>query len=464
MRSHLLAVLVVLGGLAAEAQERKFPYEALVELEDEFVRSGPGSTFYPTAKLRKGEKVLVHRHDPGGWCMISPPPGSFSWIKAEHVKKSGESAGVLKANKVVVHIGSTISPDEFTTIQGNLSMGEAVEILGERMFPFEDGPKLMYKISPVRREWRWIARKSIVPADAIQSSPFPGSAPRKSDGGPVAEQPELDPNGFTRSVSTGDTVLGADAVRPGETRPRVVLGAADQPTGGFQERLDAIDEMFRDMVKQEPSTWNLNSVREQYTHLDNEATQPAQSRVIAVRLDAVDRYEKTHQDYLSFLKISEAARQRDAQLAQQQREAEALALGGLPGVPTPGAVTPTPATPVPVPAPGTPVPQSPAGPGVPPGSGSPPPDRPAGANPAPRFAGAGMVVSMAQSFPGGPQYALVVPGGKLLAYLVPGPGVDLRQAVNQTMGIHGERNFRQEWGADVIVVRGFQPVQLRAAR
>lgn len=75
-----------------------------------------------------------------------------------------------------------------------------------------------------------------------------------------------------------------------------------------------------------------------------------------------------------------------------------------------------------------------------------------------------MVVPMAQSFAGGPQFALVAPGGKLLAYLVPSAGVDLKRAVNQSMGIIGDRAFRKEWGADVIVVRGLQPVQLRASR
>ena len=44
-----------------------------------------------------------------------------------------------------------------------------------------------------------------------------------------------------------------------------------------------------------------------------------------------------------------------------------------------------------------------------------------------------MIVHMTQSFPGGPQYALVAPGGKLLAYLVPAQGVDLKKAVNQSM-------------------------------
>jgi hypothetical protein len=71
---------------------------------------------------------------------------------------------------------------------------------------------------------------------------------------------------------------------------------------------------------------------------------------------------------------------------------------------------------------------------------------------------------MARTFPGGPQYALIAPSGKLLAYLVPAPGVDLRRSLNQAVGVVGERGFRQEWGADAIVVRGVQPVQLRTGR
>lgn len=463
MRSLILALMLLAGAVSADAQERKFPYQALVEVDGEFVRSGPGPSFYPTDKLKKGDKVTVHRHDPGGWCMITPPPGSFSWIKSEHVQKSGEGTGVLRANKVVVHVGSSLNPEEFTTIQGNLSMGEAVQILGERTFPFEDGPKLMYKITPVRREWRWIPRKALIPADAIQS--FPEGAPRKNDGGPVADQMDLDPDAFARPISTGDTVTGSEAAG-GTSRPRVVLGNPEEVVPGFAEQLEEIDNSFRTMVKGEPAAWNLAEIKRKYTELDNEATQPSQSRLIAVRLDAVDRYQKTHSDYLNFLKISEAARQRDAQLAQQQLEAERLAVGAAP---TPGPLSPQPQGPQPfVPQPGqtqpglppqngpTPIVPGPGTPGTAPGT--------APENGQPRFAGAGMVVSLSQSIPGGPQYALVVPGGKLLAYLVPAQGVDLRRSVNQTMGIHGERSFRQEWGADVIVVRSLQPVQLRSQR
>lgn len=446
MRSRLFAALIIVVShhVVTQAQEPKV-YQAIVEIDGEYVRSGPGPNFYPTDKLRKGDKVTVHRHDPGGWCMITPPAGSFSWIRAEHVQRSGESAGVLKQNNVVVHVGSALSADEFTTIQGSLSKGDAVQILGERQFSFDGTSKLMYKIAPVRREWRWIQRKAIVAADAIQSEPFPNEAtPRKKPSGPVADQQIGD--AFAQPISTGDSVTGPgnSTSRPkprGNGQTNIINTEAD----GFQERLDAVDVQFREMIKQEPSTWNLDEIERQYTQLDNEATLPAQSKTVAVRLDAVSRYQQTQQKYANFLKISEEAKQRDAVLAQQQREAESR----LTGIPAEGPQGPGPQ---PQPQPGDVVAST--GNNLTPGEAP----RPAAA---PKFAGAGMVVPMAQTFPGGPQYALVAPGGKLLAYLVPAAGVDLKRAVNQSMGIVGERAFRQEWGAEVITVRGLQPVQLR---
>ena len=71
---------------------------------------------------------------------------------------------------------------------------------------------------------------------------------------------------------------------------------------------------------------------------------------------------------------------------------------------------------------------------------------------------------MAKTFPGGPQFVLIAPSGKLLAYLQPTPGVDLRRYNGQSMGIVGDRQFRQDWGADTITVRSLQPVQLRPGR
>ena len=466
MRSPWFAALcLILVGICVapvQSQDRKFPYEAVVDVEGEYVRSGPGPNFYPTDKLRRGEKVMVHRHDPGGWCMIAPPVGSFSWIRAEHVQKSGNDRGVLKANKVVVHVGSAINPDEFTTIQGNLSKGDAVEILGEKSFAFEDGAKLMYKVSPVKREWRWIPRKALVATDSIRTEPFPAEPPprNKKPSGPVADQHELDPDAFAKPISTGPTPIGNDIEDRRGAKPRpgeVNTSSNNDAPNGFRSRLDKIDRQFREMIQDEPSTWNLNDIAQQYRALDKEASQPAISNTIALRLDAVARYEKIHREYVEFLKLTTETKQRDAQLAslQQQHEAQLRALSG-------GAASTSP-TPVAQPTLGAGQPIASAVPGgVLPGNG-PAANSTTPANP-PGFAGAGLVQPMAKTFPGGPQFVLIAPSGKLLAYLQPTPGVDLRRYNGQSMGIVGDRQFRQDWGADTITVRSLQPVQLRPGR
>src|SRR5207244_1082017 len=59
------------------------------------------------------------------------------------------------------------------------------------------------------------------------------------------------------------------------------------------------------------------------------------------------------------------------------------------------------------------------------------------------FDGAGIIQRAAMSGRGGPQFVLVTPGGKVLSYLQPAPGVDLTAYVGQTMGVIGQRSYRQ---------------------
>src|SRR6516225_7486602 len=92
MRSTVL-MLVIVAALAPPlraASNVNFPYETVIEADETYVRSGAGTKYYPTGKLRLGDKVIVHRHDPGGWFMIAPPPGSFSWVPAKYVQANGD--------------------------------------------------------------------------------------------------------------------------------------------------------------------------------------------------------------------------------------------------------------------------------------------------------------------------------------------------------------------------------------
>jgi hypothetical protein len=472
----LIASLALLAnGGSVRAEDRRFPYEAVVDAEDgEHVRSGPGPKYYPTDKLRKGERVMVHRHDPGGWCMIAPPPGSFSWVRAEYVHKVDASHGVLKANSVVVHVGSVLNPDDATTWQANLSKGDAVEILGERTFAVDDGDRLMLKISPVKREWRWIARKSIVAADAYKPDPFPNEpdSPKKRSG-PVADG-DSDP--FTRPISTKpkfqDDEPDAASNAPGRSSDnRTSDNGAVRRTGPGQEeqaairqKLDDIDQQFREMVQQDPPKWDLGSLDEQYQQFDEDVGQALMSTTIRLRLDAVKRYRKIQKDYADFYKLTSETKQRDARLMSLQAQYESQLQGTSGPTPTPRdpseAGSPPPANPVvqPMPQPQPqmqpqPMPQPPPQRSTPPQNGA-----------APQFDGAGIVQKMAKTFPGGPQFVLLAPDGRMLSFLLPGQGVDLNRFNGQTMGIVGQRVHRNDWNADAITVRSLQPVQLRGSR
>ena len=107
MRLVFAALSSLLLAPAAQAfnDAADFPYAATVGSDNVIVRSGPGGRYYPTGRLSSGDRVIVHRHDPGGWFMVSPPQGSFSWIPAEGVQVAG-TTGTITASSVAVRVGS----------------------------------------------------------------------------------------------------------------------------------------------------------------------------------------------------------------------------------------------------------------------------------------------------------------------------------------------------------------------
>ena len=151
----------------AWAQIRKFPYEGLVESDAAYVRSGPGKQFYPTGQLKRGTRVTVHRHDPGGWYMIAPPAGSFSWIRAEYVQKTAPNRGIILENNVVVRVGSAFGDETREVEQVRLSKNDQVQILEETVLSTSAGQVPHYKITPPTGEYRWVSGKYITPVDQI---------------------------------------------------------------------------------------------------------------------------------------------------------------------------------------------------------------------------------------------------------------------------------------------------------
>ena len=156
MRAFALVAFLIftLPAQFAEAQIRNFPYEAKVVVDAVFVRSGAGDSYYPTQKLPRETVVTVHRHDPGGWYMIDPPPGSFSWIPERYVKRLNDTEGEVAEESVIAFVGSEFG-DEASVFQRRLKTGEKITILGQRQIISGNGPQAMLQIAPPTRERRW---------------------------------------------------------------------------------------------------------------------------------------------------------------------------------------------------------------------------------------------------------------------------------------------------------------------
>jgi hypothetical protein len=426
-------LILVVAGLANRAQaapEVKPPYETTVEVDETYVRSGSSTRYYPTGKLRRGDTVIVHRHDPGGWFMIEPPPGSFSWVKAQHVEKTGADRGVVTKNNVVARVGSFES-DIRQVYQRTLAQGDEVRILGEKMLAPEEGSgpaELWYRIAPPRGEWRWIKGQDVAPPPGrgerlASDDPFeaPPTAERKARPSPPAPRADDDSPSFERPFTDlsnreyTDDAADANRERPVTKRPLVrkaIKPGKVQPANRKQEvlldELDRLDARFRSILLKAPLEWDFGELEHDYQTLRSETDSSNIQQMIDARLDRIAGYRKTRGEEEELARIQNETARRDAELAEIQRRQEAQ-LANLRQ---------------------------------------------------PKYDGAGIVERSALARPGAPRYVLLAPGGRVLAYLAPAPGVSLEAWVGRAAGVNGSRIRHPELKADLITVNRLAPVRL----
>jgi hypothetical protein len=431
MRVFLLAVtaLVIAAPLEAGAK-RKTPYEAVVEAEEVYVRSGAGSSkYYPTGKLRRGDKVTVQREDPGGWFMITPPPGSFSWVLGKHVRKISDDQGVITANGVAVRVGSFES-DVREVFQRTLSENDEVRILGEKMLVPDSGngpAELWYRVEPPRNEWRWIPGQAVTPVQrgerGTSADPFgtadgesrPRRSPSRTRGdsdAPSFEVPQMDAP--IREYAGGNDGYGA-AETARENRPLVRKGGkperrpppAQRKQDDLFDELDRLDARFRSILDQDTLDWDFDEIERDYIGLRADTDSTNLQRMIDTRIDRIAHYRQVHAEEQEIAQVREETSRRDAELAELQRQQETQLVSVR----------------------------------------------------RPKYDGAGIIQRAAPNR-GTPHYVLVNLSGKILAYLVPAPGIDLERWVGQAAGVTGPRVPHAELRADLITVNKLAPVRL----
>lgn len=188
MRSYVSLFIIITAGLASICFVRQsaaatdsnqkvnvssFPYTAEIIGNDVYVRSGPGTNFYHCGKLNTGEKVKVVDKQ-FSWSRIVPPAGSFSWISMDYVtiNPGDSSVGTVTGDNVRVYAGSDfVKPLHSTTLQGKLSKGEKVKLLGEQMDEH-------YKIAPPPFAYLWVSTQFTRPVpEPVKVTPTPSTPP-----------------------------------------------------------------------------------------------------------------------------------------------------------------------------------------------------------------------------------------------------------------------------------------------
>ena len=287
---------------AATPQQGSFPYDAKVVAEETWVRAGGGEKYYATGRLTSGTIVRVLRHDPGGWYVIEPPEGSFSWIAERHVDRLSENAGQVREDNVLAFVGSELA-DECSVFQRRMKSGEKVAIIGSKTLDTSSGPQAMLKIQPPARERRWIPGAAIVPVDPArreqaENNPFefPSNSNRPAS---IAEPPHDDGQGTTTDIPQLD---------PSDQLQRLQLEKAQK------QQLAEVDQRFRNMVLQDVSFWNLDSIEAEYRSLQARMANRQTAGAVDLRYPAIERYRQR------------LAQLRDVKQLQSQTEARDAAL------------------------------------------------------------------------------------------------------------------------------------------
>ncbi len=349
-----LAALILLALLPAalRAQGPESTYEAKILSDDVYIRSGPSRNHYPTGKLRPGDRVTVHRHEPGGWLMISPPPGSFDWIAADNVQlvqqptANSPARGTVRVNQAVVRIGSGIEENSREYWHVSLSRGKSVTILGEKIFDTPQGPKRWYKIAPPAGDHRWILGQFVdrIGNGANNADPFDNQNQDRDLPAPDRRQKRQRKRAQQMLTEQEERFsdYDLDAETEGGLKERKLV-RIDEPaqisdkagsvrTGPSQEelqddraRISNLDARFREILRRETEQWDFTALEQDYKNLQRSAAHDAIGRQINLRLRKVAQYKKVKAEHDEFIRLTKESDEREARILSMRSQAAAPA-------------------------------------------------------------------------------------------------------------------------------------------
>ena len=436
--ARLLLLWTAVAVLANEAHAAEtFPYTAYVVDDDTPVQSGPGSSYYATARLAAGAELQVHRRDPGGWLAIRPPEQSFSWVPTRKVWRTDEANVVeVIGDDACAWLGSGVETVTEHKWQVRLHRGELLEVLGEREVrdAAAGTTERWYKIAPPAGEFRWIHDRLVSreraewtlerdrpPARAddvtdatqnqVRSAAF--LAPDRSTASTKSTRSaKNDTKKTERSPVRGVTRLdtAASRVEPDDVRQldaaHTAAESAPTPATRAADDVTSIDIDLSQAVARDPSTWNLTPLHERAERLIARGATPLDRGRARLLLEKIEQFEDLHRRHV------------------EAERPVTVAKNNSPSTTSSPAIPATPAT--------------------------------RSSDPAaiePRFDGVGTLMPVHSTKRVAPPFALMNEDGKVLQYVAPAPGLNLHRYTNKRIGVYGQRATAGSLNAPVLTAQ-----------
>jgi len=431
------------------AAEQAFPYKAYIVADDVYVRSGPGTNYYPTAKLQSGEAVEVYRHDPGGWYVIRPPKGSFEWVSARYLSLGKDDIAEVTADGVAARVGSQFS-DIRDVIQVRLHQGELVEVLDSADFSSGPDSGRWYKVAPPSGAFRWVHGKYVdasLPQAGIRKVPdgphpltepevsqqavsAPAELPRgaEAEAAPIAAS-RAGSDSASRAVNHWAPVTGRPAGSDAAAQTAVAdpnlytnefTERAADPNGSptlrrispeeFQAHLDKLNMDLSAMLVEEPTVWAFDELELRSQSLLGQAETAVERGRVRLVLNRIAQSRDIKDRYAAVNEMETEIKRHDRQLSAIERRRQ-----------------------------------------------EPPAARAAEA----RFDGVGRLRRVVSSTVGAPQYALVDEAGNVQCFLTPAPGVNVQYYLGRQIGVTGIRGFIPDRGAQHVTAKHVTPLEDR---
>jgi uncharacterized protein YgiM (DUF1202 family) len=312
---------------APQVENAKFQLVGEINTNQVAVHSGPSNSFYPTTKLKKGDKVTVVGKK-GEWLKILPPEGSFSYVPQVYVARRGEGKVGRVNSPLNVRAGSSLNSMK-TTVQTKLDVDQDVTIVG-----VEDE---YFKIVPPEGAYLYINALYVTPqkvtgsqlakadgtdakgAPEVHAGPgtptTPGQTAEPKDGGTQEPLVSKTPDQSTKVVA-GTTQPGGDDAS-GQTaepssRPTVASTAEE-----FQKAEADYEAAAKQSILEQP----VEKLLERYTSLQKTGGLTGMNkRIVDARVTALKMRADAKAQMVAFRKSQDEAAEKTKALKAEQTE------------------------------------------------------------------------------------------------------------------------------------------------